>query len=648
MQDDIERFIQWVQVRSPQARTWRDYQCDLRLFLHVMGDRTMEDIRPRDVDEFVKVQIDRGYKPATVNRRLAAVASFYAFLLREGGLLTCPVFPNRHYLQEPQRLPRPVNDAELRKFFSVIRDPRDAAMFTLMLRCGLRIGEVSELRMADLLLGDSPPRIIIRGKGARERAVYLSPETERTLQRWLAMRPAVRDDHVILSYQHRKLSTTSINVRINHVRKLSSVDLTAHRLRHTFADNLLSAGMPITSIQKLMGHRFVETTQTYAMVNDKQVQTDFYKACNQLEGWNLLMGRTQAVESDMAGSEESEEQRSPASIDVSIPERVARLPAALVRQLEAYRRMKANRWRMERVEANSRLFFSQHGLLWEFFCNVCAVQDVTELRLAHVLQFVKARLDAGRSPRTVNGSMSSLRCFVSFLKEEGVQTHPSLDRSQRLKEPECLPRYISSDQMERLRSEIDANLRSANNRVARYDALLMRAVFYLLWQGGLRSGEVEMLRFSDVYVSNASLVKRVFVRDGKWRKGRVVYLTDVSLEALQAYLQLRGRSEAGGYVFMRNSLPLKKNFLCRQVKGIGRRVEVHVSPHRLRHTFATQLLNVGCKITSIQKLLGHASLDTTMTYARAFDQTVMLDYFSAIDELESQPGGAWHAIDLSA
>jgi integrase len=62
------------------------------------------------------------------------------------------------------------------------------------------------------------------------------------------------------------------------------------------------------------------------------------------------------------------------------------------------------------------------------------------------------------------------------------------------------------------------------------------------------------------------------------------------------------------------------------------------------HTFATQLLNVGCKVTSIQRLLGHSNLNTTMAYARAFNETVMTDYFRAIDVIESQPDGAWYGI----
>jgi len=396
-----------------------------------------------------------------------------------------------------------------------------------------------------------------------------------------------------------------------------------------------------------MGHRFVETTQNYALANDRQVQTDFCKACEKLEGWKLLLETVQTNDSENEVSEKMDDDELPIPVDMIIPDDILVLPDEVVRQLEAYRILKVNRWRIERVIANSILFYSysQHGIMWRFFCDICGAKTVSELCLEHVLQFVKARLDAGRSARTVNGSLSSLRSFLSFLKEDNVSIHPSLENIRRLKETERLPRYITSEEVHRLKTRIEEEVAKAANREKRFDALLFRAVFYLLWQGGLRSGEVEMLRFSDFYISRSNEAKRLFVRDGKWRKGRVVYLTDVALDALKAYLMVRGTEKAGGFVFVRNGVRLKKNFLSQRLKAIGRQVDVSVSPHRLRHTFATQLLNVGCKVTSIQKLLGHTNLNTTMTYARAFDQTVMLDYFHAIDTIESQPGGAWHGID---
>jgi site-specific recombinase XerD len=194
-------------MRSPQAKTWRDYRCDLELFVSVAGERNAAEILPQDVDRFVNHQVEKGFKPSTINRRLAAVVSFHRYLIAEGRADTCPVLPRRHYLREPQRLPRPVNEQDLRKYFCAINDTRDRAMFTLILRCGLRIGEVSGLKMIDLYLAEQPARLIIHGKGSRERTVYLSSAACQTLQAWLALRPAVRDQHVFLSTD---VKTTSV------------------------------------------------------------------------------------------------------------------------------------------------------------------------------------------------------------------------------------------------------------------------------------------------------------------------------------------------------------------------------------------------------------------------------------------------------
>lgn len=496
MQAEIERFVHWVRMRSPEARTWRDYQCDLGLFMSLMQDRTVEEIRIRDLDDFVNHQVGKGYKPSTVNRRLAAVASFYTYLIGEGWQITSPVLPRRHYLKEPQRLPRPVGEPDLRKFFGAIREVRDRAMCTLMLRCGLRIGEVAELRMVDLYLGELPSRMIIRGKGSRERTVYLSPEAECDLKVWLATRAKVPCKYVFMSYQQKRLSTTSLSNRIQHIRKLSGVNLTAHRLRHTFADHLLSAGMPITSIQKLMGHRFVETTQNYAMANDKQVASDFYVACKKIEGWKLLVEAVQPegpeYEADIESQLDLAEDTSDCvGIHFEVPASAACLPSALVQQLEAYRQLKANRWRFERVTANSRNFYSMQIAIWKFFGETCSVRTALDLRLEHVLQYVQHRLDTKCSPKTVNGNLSALRSFLSFLKEDGVEIHPSLENIKRLKEPEQLPRYMTSEQVQRLRDEIEADTLKEGSHLQKYDTLLIRSAFYLFWQGGLRSGEVE-------------------------------------------------------------------------------------------------------------------------------------------------------------
>jgi len=286
MLSEIEGFVNWVRRRSPEARTWKDYGYDLRLFVEVVEDKAPSEVTFRDIDRFVAVQSEKGFKPSTINRRLASVVSLYGFLAAEEETLVCPVHFHRHHVREPQRLPRPVAEEELRRFFAVIPDKRDRAMFTLMLRCGLRIGEVASLQVVDLFLDEDFPRIVVRGKGSRERGVYLSKQAERSLREYLAERPCVQSEFVFLSYLEEGLSTTSIHNRLLKYRDAAGVQFTAHQLRHSFANDLLNADAPITSIQKLMGHRWIESTQTYVQANDKQVCRDYYAACEKLEGWS--------------------------------------------------------------------------------------------------------------------------------------------------------------------------------------------------------------------------------------------------------------------------------------------------------------------------------------------------------------------------
>jgi site-specific recombinase XerD len=295
MLSEIERFVNWVRRRSPEARTWRDYGYDLHFFLAVVGDRPLHEITFREIDQFIARQSEQGFKPTTINRRLAAIVALYAFLAPEDEELVCPVLPRRHHLREPQRLPRPVHEEDLQTFFAVIEDPRDRAMFALMLRCGLRIAEVSRLQLSDLYLGDDAPHILVRGKGSRQRTVYVSPQATAVLQEYLNARPSVRSEFVFLSYLLDGLSTTAIHKRLMHYRELAGLHLTCHQLRHSFADELLNADVPVTTIQKLMGHRWIETTQVYVMANDRQVKEDYFAASQKIENWQLILGKQRGL-----------------------------------------------------------------------------------------------------------------------------------------------------------------------------------------------------------------------------------------------------------------------------------------------------------------------------------------------------------------
>jgi site-specific recombinase XerD len=307
------------------------------------------------------------------------------------------------------------------------------------------------------------------------------------------------------------------------------------------------------------------------------------------------------------------------------------LPFWLVNELERYQHLLQRNWRDARVEDNIRGFWSGYLRMWRFFVEQRNVQELKDLKRQHVLDHIDHRLGEGHPVSGVNKDLRNLRTFLLFLQQDGYSVPQALLRIPGLKPPDPLPRYLTDEQVKKLREEVERNVQHAILASHRRLALLVRAAFYLLWQGGMRVGEVEELRLEDLDIGQ----KRLSVRDGKGRKARTVYLTETAIHALQEYLAVRGEG-SGDHVFLFRNAPLSKNLLRDRLQRAGGNVGVQVYPHRLRHTCATQLLNAGCRVTSIQRFLGHKELSSTMVYARAHDQTVAEDYFAAMERVEQR------------
>jgi site-specific recombinase XerD len=309
----------------------------------------------------------------------------------------------------------------------------------------------------------------------------------------------------------------------------------------------------------------------------------------------------------------------------------AGLPAWVVSDLDRYQRLLQRNWRTARLEQNIHRFWCGHLRMWRFFVEEKKVQELADLKRQHVMDYVDHRLGQGYSVTGVNNDLRNFHAFMVFLQEEGYSVPLALQRIPGLKEPEPLPRYLTDEQVRKLREEVERNVQEATLGSHRRLALLVRAAFYLLWQAGMRCGEVEELRLEDLDFPQ----KRLSVRDGKGRQDHTVYLTETVIHALQEYLKVRGQG-SGDHVFLYRNAPLKRDLIRDRIKRAGRNVGVRVFPHRLRHTCATQLLNAGCRVTSIQRFLGHKKLSSTMIYARAHDQTVAEDYFAAMERVEQR------------
>ncbi|MCP4425487.1 MAG: tyrosine-type recombinase/integrase [Chloroflexi bacterium] len=282
MFNEIDRFVNAVRRRNPGADTAKSYRYHLLKFTQAVGDQSPADITLHDIDNFIEFQAERGLKSSSINRSLTAITSLYRFLSDEDPTLECPVLSHRHWLRDHQRLPRAVPKTEVEKLFAIIDDARDRAIFLLMLRSGLRVSEVARLSLRDLFLEERPPRLRIHGKNDRERSVYLSAEAVQALNGYLAQRPQVVHELVFLTYAQKGVGVRGIQKRLALYRKAAGVELTAHQLRHNFANNLVLADVPVTSIQKLLGHVWIGTTQNYIAANDSKVKADFLKAAEWL------------------------------------------------------------------------------------------------------------------------------------------------------------------------------------------------------------------------------------------------------------------------------------------------------------------------------------------------------------------------------
>ena len=154
-------------------------------------------------------------------------------------------------------------------------------MVMLMLRCGLRVEEVSRLKLAALDLRRSQV-FVHQGKGAKDRVVYLSDDAYEALVQYLRVRPASRVKEVFLVDKGRcrgkAISVRGIQKRLEHYARQARLKVSCHQLRHTMATQLLNADAALVTIQDLLGHTRIKTTQRYCRVSNLKVQRDYHQA----------------------------------------------------------------------------------------------------------------------------------------------------------------------------------------------------------------------------------------------------------------------------------------------------------------------------------------------------------------------------------
>jgi site-specific recombinase XerD len=243
-------------------------------------DVPIEEVTYRKVVAYMDHLLGRRLRPKTINCYLNSVCQFYYYLSEEEGIQIVNPVRKPNIMKLPRALPKHLKEEHIEILFQNLKGPRDRAMFMLMLRCGLRVEEVAHLSLGNIDLRRRT-LLIQDGKGAKDRIVYLSNDALLALFAYIRVRPANKVKRVFLvekgPHRGQPLSVRGIQKRMEYYARKSKLRISCHHLRHTMATQMLNADADLSTIQDLLGHNSIRTTQRYCRVSNVKVQRDYFK-----------------------------------------------------------------------------------------------------------------------------------------------------------------------------------------------------------------------------------------------------------------------------------------------------------------------------------------------------------------------------------
>jgi site-specific recombinase XerD len=278
--DAIIQYRRFLKRKNCSVHTVKNYMHTLRQYI-LWVNVPIEQAIGKDILRYIDHLRERRLEPKTINCHLDSIRGFYNYLINEEEVTMQNPVKRNYNLRLARPLPRYLRDGEVIQFFDQIKSCRDRAVFTLMLRCGLRVEEVAKLTLRAVDLPRSQ-LFIYNSKGMKDRIVYLSSDAHRILSAYLEKKASSRTEKVFLVekgiYKGNPLSVRGIQKRMEYYAKLADLSISCHQLRHTMATQLLNADADLVVIQDLLGHSQIRTTQRYCKVSNLKVQRDYHKA----------------------------------------------------------------------------------------------------------------------------------------------------------------------------------------------------------------------------------------------------------------------------------------------------------------------------------------------------------------------------------
>lgn len=628
MPNSFDGFAAFLSRRYQNRSTPKHYLSDLKQFLAQLDRTPVRAATAQDVDAFIDAQLARGLRATTINRRLASIYAFYDYLAEEqpDRQVDNPVRWRRHRLKTPQLLPRDASDADVNAVFAQITDIRDKALFGLMVGSGLRVGEVITLQCADLETIIEPTacvRLLVRGKGDKERVAWMTPHWSAVVQTWLQQRPASSHNALFLNQHKRPLSVAGVQYRLRGYCKEAEVQITCHQLRHTFARRLADQGMPTESIADLLGHSQITTTQRYTAGANPDLRDAFLAAMTTVSAVTSNDTEQPPIVPRLPRQQRIAE---PRYLAMALDE-LTSLPEWLSPTLQRYYQQRWKRWQPHMVARVAPAVAGRLRRLWHWLVTERSLAGWSALKRDDIAAFIAQRQADGIAAKTIRNELVLFKSCVRFALDEGLPVSLAVLRIKPPVQSRPLPRYLTTEQIERLLATVNAA----------HPTSLARAWFLTLTHTGIRSGELLNLRLSDLDLSQM----RLFVPSGKLSDERLAYLTPSLADALRSYLTVRPTSQSDALWLNPDGSALTYTQMNYQIGRWGKTCDVAVSAHRLRHTFATQLVNHGMPLQAVAKLLGHRSLNMTQHYARLYEVTVKQHFETATAQIEGYLAIDW-------
>jgi len=286
-QEHVRQYLQELYCRNCRPNTIRGNGTAIILFLRFFkasGREHLETITRDDVGAFIEHEQDRGLTANSVSTRLRSLYAFFRFLI-DRDVIHPDMLKRKMRIKVPDALPRAIDPEDIQQLLSVLKKPRDRALILTLLRTGMRIGELLNTKLRDLNLKEKSIEIFEAQKNRTGRVVYLSADACRALKKWMKLKNP-QTQYLFYGRGGRALTYAAARCIFNGcVDKagLSHKGYTLHSLRHTYATELLNAGMRLEYLQPLLGHQCIEMTRRYARLTDNTRREQYYKAMEIIE-----------------------------------------------------------------------------------------------------------------------------------------------------------------------------------------------------------------------------------------------------------------------------------------------------------------------------------------------------------------------------